>query len=158
MKTFSHYLIVMLMVMLFIFRLIVVFTTTMGIEFFATSLNPQMEIVLLFVTLPCIALIAKSKVIGTIIMIIGSIMYYGPNLFNNVLFIFNNNVVTVELILSTIISLVSVLIPIVAFFVVMFAKQQEKHPVNKKTDFFYKNEEYDRKYDERADKNNYRTL
>ncbi len=158
MKTFSHYLIVMLMVVLFIFRLIVVFTTTMGIEFFATSLNPRIEIILLFVTLPCIALIAKSKVSGTIIMIIGSIMYYGPNLFNNVLFIFNNNVVTVELILSTIISLVSVLIPIVAFFVVMFAKQQEKHPVNKKTDFFYKNEEYDRKYDERADKNNYRTL
>ena len=49
-------------------------------------------------------------------------------------------------------------IPIFAFFVVMFAKEQEKHPVNKKTDFFYKNEAYDRKYDDRADKNNSRTM
>jgi len=30
--------------------------------------------------------------------------------------------------------------------------------VDKQTDWFYKNKEYDRKLDERADKNQYRTL
>ena len=30
--------------------------------------------------------------------------------------------------------------------------------VDKKTDWFYKNEQFDRKMDDRADKNNYRTL
>lgn len=158
MKTMYHYLIVMLMVILFVFRVVVVFTTTMGMEFLVTSINPRTEIILLFVTLPCIALIAKSKALGPIIMIIGSAIYYGPDLFNKIVLIFNNNLISAETIIQTVSSLISVLIPVFAFFIVMFAKQQEKHPVNKKTDFFYKNEEYDRKYDERADKNNYRTM
>ena len=158
MRTMSHYLIVMLMIILFVFRLVVVFTTTMGIEFPVTSISPNGEIILLFITLPCIALIAKSKPLGPIIMIIASCIYYGPDLLNKISIIFNNNIVPIETIFATVMSLISVVIPIFAFFVVMFPKDQEKHPVNKKTDFFYKNEAYDRKYDERADKNNYRTM
>lgn len=34
----------------------------------------------------------------------------------------------------------------------------KKFSTYKKTDWFYKNEEFDRKLDDRADKNNYRTL
>ena len=37
-------------------------------------------------------------------------------------------------------------------------KNRKAHPKDKKTDWFYKNEQYDRKLDERADKNNYRTM
>ena len=37
-------------------------------------------------------------------------------------------------------------------------KNRKLNPKDKKTDWFYKNEEYDRKLDDRADKNNYRTL
>ena len=37
-------------------------------------------------------------------------------------------------------------------------KNRTNHPVDKKTDWFYKNEEFDRKLDDRADKNNYRTM
>lgn len=158
MRTVSHYLIVMLMVMLFIFRLVVVFTTTMGIEFMATSINPSMEIVLLFITLPCIALVAKSKVLGPIVMIIGSLVYYGPDLLNRLSILNGDRLISMEFIVETIMSLISLCIPIFAFFIVMLAKQQEKHPVNKKTDFFYKNEEYDRKNDDRIDKNNYRIM
>ena len=37
-------------------------------------------------------------------------------------------------------------------------KNRKNHPKDKKTDWFYDNEQFDRKMDERADKNNYRTL
>ena len=57
-----------------------------------------------------------------------------------------------------IVSVLCLVIPIFAFFIIAFAKEQEKRPVDKKTDFFHKNDAYDRKYDERADKNNYRTM
>ena len=37
-------------------------------------------------------------------------------------------------------------------------KDKKDNPKDKKTDWFYKNEQFDREKDERADKNNYRTM
>jgi len=37
-------------------------------------------------------------------------------------------------------------------------KGRKANPKDKKTDWFYNNEQFDRKLDERSDKNNYRTL
>lgn len=143
--------------MLFIFRLIVVFTTTMGIEFAVTSLNVNLEIGLLFVMLICIILISRNKLSGAVILTVSSIAYYGADILQKFTYISQNNV-SIEMAMELVISVVCVIIPIFAFFIIAFAKEQEKRPVDKKTDFFYKNEAYDRKYDERADKNNYRTL
>lgn len=157
MKTMANYLIIMLSVMLFIFRLIVVFTTTMGIEFAVTSLNVNLEIGLLFVMLICIILISRNKLSGAVILTVSSIAYYGADILQKFTYISQNNV-SIEMAMELVISVVCVIIPIFAFFIIAFAKEQEKRPVDKKTDFFYKNEAYDRKYDERADKNNYRTL
>jgi len=41
-------------------------------------------------------------------------------------------------------------------FDLLFDKNRKEHPVDKKTDWFYKNENFDRKLDERADKNHYK--
>ena len=157
MKTMSHYLIIMLSVLLFIFRLIVVFTTTMEIEFVVQSTNVNFEIALLFITIISIILMSRSKLSGAIIFVIASLAYYGPELINELTYLSLNSV-SVDSVMQMIISLICVIIPIFAFFIIAFAKEQEKRPVDKKTDFFYKNEAYDRKYDERADKNNYRTM
>ena len=50
------------------------------------------------------------------------------------------------------------IIPIAVLFDLLADSNRKAHPVNKKTDWFYKNDNYDRKLDDRADKNNYRTL
>lgn len=157
MKTMSNYLIIMLSVMLFIFRLIVVFTTTMGIEFAVTSLNVNLEIGLLFVMLICIILISRNKLSGAVILTVSSTAYYGADILQKFTYISQNNI-SIDMAMELIISVICVIIPVFAFFIIAFAKEQEKRPVDKKTDFFYKNEAYDRKYDERADKNNYRTM
>ena len=157
MRTMSNYLIIMLTVLLFIFRLIVVFTTTMEIEFMVTSLNVNIEIALLFVMIISIILMTKNKLSGAVILTVSSIAYYGSDIIQKLNYISQNSG-NIEIASQLIISLVCVIIPIFAFFIIAFAKEQEKRPVHKKTDFFYKNEAYDRKYDERADKNNYRIL
>ena len=157
MRTMSNYLIIMFSVMLFIFRLIVVFTTALGIDFIVQSINIKYEIAYILIMLLSIILISKNKLTGAKIFVISSIVYYGPSLLNQITVV-TSNVISIDMAVQLLISLVGVIIPIFAFFIIAFAKEQEKRPVDKKTDFFYKNEAYDRKYDERADNNNYRTL
>ena len=157
MKTMANYLIIMLTIMLFIFRLIVVFTTTMGIEFMVTSINVDFEMILLVVMLISIILIVKNKILGPIVLVISSLVYYGPDLISKLTYLSSNSI-SVDTATQMIVSVICIIIPVFAFFIIAFAKEQEKRPVNKKTDFFYNNDAYDRKYDERADKNNYRTM
>ena len=156
MRTMANYLIIMLTVVLFIFRLIVVITATMGIEFMIQPLNVNYELGLLFVMIICIILMSKNKLSGAVILSIASIAYYGPTLLGQITGLSTG--VNINSALEAVVSLACVIIPIFAFFIIAFAKEQEKRPVDKKTDFFYKGDTYDRKYDDRADKNNYRTM
>jgi len=157
MRSMANYLIIMLTIMLFIFRMIVVFTTILGIDFMVQAINVNYEMGLLLIMIVSIILMSKNKLSGSIILLIASLAYYGPSLLEQITHI-TSNAVSLETKLQAIISLICITIPTFAFFIIAFAKEQEKRPVDKKTDFFYKTDAYDRKYDERADKNNYRTL
>ena len=157
MKTMSNYLIIMFSIMILVFRLIVVFTTIMGIDFFVQSSNVNIEIGFILIMLISIILLTKNKLSGAIIFLVSSFAYYGPSLFEE----FNHlctSTISIEESVQAVVNLICITIPTFAFFIIIAAKKQEAKPVDKKTDFFYKNEAYDRKYDERADKNNYRTL
>ena len=70
----------------------------------------------------------------------------------------NGETLSAETYLAMFISLIGVTIPLIAVFDILLDKNRMKNPVDKKTDWFYKNEKFDRELDERADKNNYRTL
>lgn len=157
MRTMGNYLIIMFSVMLFIFRFIVVFTATLGIKFIVEPISVTYEMILLFIMLICIILMSKNKLSGAILFVIASLAYYGPSLLEQITYMSSNSI-SVETGVQLIISLICITIPIFAFFIIAFAKEQEKRPVDKKTDFFYKNEAYDREYDDRADKNNYRIM
>ena len=65
---------------------------------------------------------------------------------------------TLDIYMNLFVSLIGIAIPIAAVFDVLLDKNRKAHPTDKKTDWFYKNEQFDRKLDERVDKNNYRTL
>ena len=60
--------------------------------------------------------------------------------------------------LSLLIALVGVIIPLAAFFDVLLDKNRKANPIDKQTDWFYKNKDFDREVDERADRNQYRTM
>lgn len=156
-KTMGYYLIIMLMLMLLIFRFVVLFTTILAIDFPVVAANEKLEIGMIFITLISIILFTKTKLIGAIVYLLSSFCYYGPE-FIKFMPTALNGVISMEIATQLLIMIIELAVPIFAFFILLAAKKQELKPVDKKTDFFYQNEAYDRKYDERADKNNYRTM
>lgn len=155
MRSLTSYLLLIFMVMFWIFRLIVAFTTAMGIDFGFTPINMNFEIVLLFVTLLCIALVGKRKLIGSILYLIAYGAYFGIDLYNIVTNIINGTGALTDY-TRAFVSFIGMVIPVAVFFNMLIDKNRMAHPVDKKTDWFYKNEEFDRKIDSRADTNQYR--
>lgn len=158
MKSVGSYLLVFFMAMFWIFRIIVAFAATMGLNFAFQPLNQTMEIILLFVTLICIILVVKRKLLGGIIYLIGYGMYFGVDIYNTVVSVMNGATLEITQYAVILMSFIGIVLPICVVFELLLDKNRKAHPVDKKTDWFYKNEQFDRKMDERADKNNYRTL
>ncbi|MEI3356427.1 MAG: hypothetical protein V8R81_05180 [Clostridia bacterium] len=161
MKNFSTWLLVLFMIMFWILRVVVALGAELkwdlnGLE----PLNMQMEIGLLFLTLVCIILVIKRKLVGGLIYLLSYGMYYGVFVFNNLENLQNavEGGVDINLYMQLFVSLVGIIIPVAVMLDLFADKNRKVHPKDKKTDWFYDNEQFDRKMDERADKNNYRTL
>lgn len=157
MKNFSTWMLVMFMVMFWVFRVIVVvmpeFGTTLG---GIAPLNQNLEIILSFVVLVCIVLIVRRKLIGALIYLLAYGMYFGVDVINNIQTVLNG--ASMETALNVFISIIGIILPIAVLADLLLDKGRKANPKDKKTDWFYNNEQFDRKLDERSDKNNYRTL
>lgn len=158
MKSLSNWLVVMFAIVFWGFRIITILMAQLGKEFMAQPLNLNMEIVLCFITLLCIILLAKRTLIGAILYLASYGFYFGVDLYQNVVLLFSGQTLELNTYTSMFFSLIGIGLALFAFFDILLDKQRMAHPKDKKTDWFYKNEEYDRKLDERADKNNYRIL
>ncbi len=158
MKNLSSWLICFFMIMYWAFRVVVAITGSMGVDFVVKPIDNNIEIILLFVVLICIPFIFKRKLIGAIIYLVSYGYYFGRGLYTNVMQMINGETLSMDTYTNMFFSLIAVAIPIFALFDILLDKNRQKNPVDKKTDWFYKNKDYDRKLDERADKNNYRTL
>ena len=157
MKNFSTWMLVMFMVMFWVFRVIVAvmpeFGTTLG---GIAPLNQNLEIILSFVVLVCILLIVRRKLIGALIYLLAYGMYFGVDVINNIQTVLNG--ASMETALNVFISIIGIILPIAVLADLLLDKGRKANPKDKKTDWFYNNEQFDRKLDERSDKNNYRTL
>lgn len=160
MKNFSTWMLVIFMIMFWVFRIIVAVSAQMNLDFGIVPLNEQMEIILLFVTLACIVLVAKRKMIGALIYVLGYGMYFGVDLMNNVTKMLEQGESPLDITVytGTFVSLLAMILAVAVLIDMLADKARKANPKDKKTDWFYKNEDYDRKLDERADKNNYRTM
>lgn len=154
MKNLTTYLFVMLMAMFWIFRIIVAFCYNMGIDFITVPTDLTFEIVLLFLTFVSIILVVKRSMLGGLIYLIGNGLYFGASIFNSLMVIMNGNanVNYVDMMFA----FMGILLPILVLFDLLLDKNRKEHPVDKKTDWFYKNKDFDREYDERADRNQYK--
>ncbi len=158
MKNLSSWLITFFIIMFWAFRVIVAVTGQMGTDFMVKPIDNSIEIILLFVVLILIPFIFKRKILAAIIYLLAYGWYFGRGLLTNILAMVNRETLVMESYMEMFIALIAIALPIFAIFDILFDKSRMKNPVNKETDWFYKNEQYDRKLDERADKNNYRTL
>ena len=155
MRTFANWMIAMFMIMYWAFRVVVAYQASVYAEFFVQPINLTVEIILLFVTVVCIVLVFKRKLIGGIIYFLSYLAYFGTDLIQTVIPVFSGEAVELEA-MSAFTSFLGI---ILAFAVLLdLAVDKGRKPKDKKTDWFYTNKDYDREYDDRADRNNYRTL
>lgn len=154
MKNLSTWLLAMFMVMFSAFRIIVVIETQQGSSLGGlTSSNISIEIGLIFLTLLCLLLVIKRKLLGAIIYAIAYIWYFGTDLFN---ILTNGTQLNLTNALGLLSAGIGIFLPLMVLFDTLLDKSRKINPVDKQTDWFYKNEQYDRKFDERADRNEYK--
>lgn len=158
MKNLSSWLITFFIIMFWAFRIIVAITGSMGTEFVVKPIDNTIEVILLFVVLLLVPFIFKRKLLAAIIYLVVYGWYFGQGLLSNTLLIIEGQTLPMQVYMEMFISLIAIALPVATIFDILLDRTRTKNPVNKETDWFYKNKDYDRKLDERADKNNYRTL
>lgn len=144
------YLISFLGILFWGLRVVVVFCATMQMDFAIQPINLNLEIVLLFISIPCFALVLKRNLVGAFVYFIAFAAYFGNDLYNCL----TNNIGNMQTIL---IDALGVILPLLSLIDIGINKDRMGTAEDKKTVWFYGNKDYDRQLDERADKNNYRT-
>ena len=159
MKKLSTYLLVMFMIIFWVVRIIVTIMSQMGKDFMGmVPMNETLEIVILFATLLCLVLVVKRKLIGSLLYLILHAIYFGGDITNKLSIMANNESLTLGENMQLMFSMLGIILALAVLIDLLLDKNRKENPKDKKTDWFYKNEEFDRKLDDRADKNNYRTM
>lgn len=158
MKSLSSWLLVMFMGMFWVFRIVVAFQAQYGQDFGGfIAFNLTIEVILLFLTIVCMALVLRRNIIGGIIYLGAYVYYFGGYILTNSLpSLINGETLSIATLQNTMVSAVGLIIALLVFFDLLIARVRRRDPKDKKTDWYFQNDKYDRKYDERADKNEYR--
>ena len=158
MKNLSTWLLSFFMVMFAGFRVIATITNQQGAPIADLVVeNIALELALIFLTLLCLLLVIKRKLTGAIIYAVSYGFYYGVGLFNTIYGVLvNEETIAASSYLEILVSLIGVILPLAVLMDTLADKTRKINPVDKKTDWFYKNEQFDRKFDERADRNEYK--
>lgn len=159
MKKFSTYLLVMFMIVFWIIRIIITLASQLGKDFMGmVPMNETFEIAILFGTLLCLILVVKRKLAGAILYLVMHAIYFGGDITNKLSIMANNEVLSFSQSTELIFSMLGIILPLAVLIDLLLDKNRKNNPKDKKTDWFYKNEKFDRQLDDRADKNNYRTM
>ena len=155
MTTLFSYLLTFLGILFWIFRVITTLLYELDVEFFSVPLNETLEVMVLFATLPCLLLVIKRNIIGAAAYfgIYGA--YFGTALYNQLMGIHEEGITVVSG-SDSLILLVGILISLFTFLDILLNKHRGNFGLDSKTKWFYSNDKYDREFDERADKNQYK--
>ncbi len=162
MKSLVSWLMIMFMGMFWLFRVIV----TLSVQFSAEGnfagfivINETAEILLLFLSLLCFVLFAPRIIWGPIIYTIAYGWYFGSYLISNFIPALSSGESIDPVILeNSFIAILGIILGLIAILNIAYERTKAKHFTDNKTDWYFDNEKYDRELDERADKNQYRTL
>lgn len=134
-------------------RVIVTLMFTSETSFPIVPLNMTFEIVVLFIAFVCIILIAKRNMLGAVIYLITHCAYFGIDAYKAIEAIVEGQAQTANY-ASLFISIIAVIIPVLAIMDIGLSSGKGKK--DKKIDWFYGSNEYERNFDDRADKNQYK--
>ena len=155
MTSLFSYLLTFLAVIFWAFRAVVTVMFQLDNPLFAQPSNLNYEIIVLFLTLPCIVGVCKRNIVFAAGYLALYATYFGNTLY---LVIQNATDVGITLINSAdmVCTVMGIIIPLLIFFDILLNKNRTLGTGAKKEDWFYANEQYDRKFDERADRNQYK--
>ena len=155
MTSLFSYLLTFLAIIFWAFRAVVTVMYQLDNPLFSTPSNVPFEIVVLFLTLPCLIGVCKRNIVFAAAYLGLYATYFGNTL---LLVVQNASSVGITLINSAdmLCTVIGIIIPLLTFFDILLNKHRTAGKNVKKEDWFYANEEYDRKFDERADRNQYR--
>ena len=133
-----------------VFRIIVCLHVTSGDEFIIVPQNFVAEVVLLFITLACLVLFIKRSMIGAIIYLVSYLLYFGAEFYMAISGEGGNST-------TMFMAVVGVSIPFLAFLdIALNTNKKNSSRRFKKTDWFYKDTEAERKKEDWEDENQYR--
>lgn len=159
MKKFSTYLLVMFMILFWILRIVITLMAQLGQDFMGVvPIDMTFEIILLFAFLLCVILVVKRKILGALLYLGLHAIYFGGDITSKIQMMVDGETLGMDQMGDLLFSIIGIILPLAVLVDLLLDRGRKEHPVDKKTDWFYKNEQFDRKLDDRADKNNYRTL
>jgi len=160
MASFSTWILVIFMVMFWLFRAIVALCTQFSIDLLGiVAYDFNIEVVIAFATLLCILLVVKRKLIGSLLYLVMYGVYFGEHFISNIMLIVQGQTITTDFALNLIADLVAILLALFVLFDVLIDKSRKANPIDRKTDWYFKNEKYDeelKKRDQREDNNEYK--
>lgn len=144
-------------IMFWIFRAVITILFTSGVSFPIVPLNANIEIALIFASIPCIIFVLRRNIIGAACYMAIYVSYFGTALFNSANNIIDGNNLNVSNSIEFVLAIIGVVIPILTFIDILLNKNRKAIVGGKsETDWYYKNDKYDREFDERADRNQYK--
>lgn len=161
MKNFSTWLIAIFMVMFWLFRAIVALCTQYSIDMLGLeAYNFTFEVIIAFATIPCIVMVIKRIMAGSLIYLVIYGAYFGEHLISNLIPIIQGQAsITNNLAMNLISDAVAIILALFAVMDMIADKGRKINPSDGKTDWYFKNEKYDEELkarDEREDKNEYK--
>ncbi len=157
MKSLFSYLLIIFVIFFWMLRIAVAVTASMNIDIGIQPINLTFEIVLLFVTLVAIVLVIKRNIFGALIYFASYLLYFGTSTVNQIIELTEGTLEGSQY-LGLFVSILGIFLAVFTLIDVLFNKDRTNNHINKKTSWFYDNKDFDRQLDERADKNNYRTM
>ncbi len=143
------YLITMFVAMFWVFRVAVAYTYSMGINFITVPMDLTVEIIILFITLFSFIFIIKRNIFGAIIYFATYSWYFGTCLYNGITL---GNVNAFDMFIA----FVAIVIAILNLIDILLNKNRTKVGSDYNSGWFYKDKKFDRNFDERVDKNQYK--
>lgn len=161
MANFSTWLLAIFMVMFWLFRAVVALCTQFSIDLMGiVAYNFTLEAIIAFVTLLCILLIVKRKLIGSLLYLMIYGVYFGEHLITNIMILVQGQGgISTDFAMNLISDLVAIALAMFALFDMLIDKGRKANPIDGKTDWYFKNEKYDEELkarDQREDQNEYK--
>ena len=161
MGSFSTLLLTLFMVMFWMFRAIVALCTQFSIDLLGVvAYDFNMEVIIAFATLVCIILFVKRNIIGALAYLTLYGVYFGEHFIANIMTLIQGQAyIDLAFSINLLIDFVAIVLALFALGDLLIDKKRKVNPIDKKTDWYFKNEKYDEELkarDQREDKNEYK--